>query len=488
MKILTASQIKEADRYTIENEPISSTDLMERASNRIASWISEHVDNHHPLVFFIGKGNNGGDGLAVARLLYHAGYECTVVLAYSKEYLSTDALENLTRLPSSIPVCSDENFNLTESSIVIDALLGTGVKGAVNEKLSSFIQRLNNLPNRIISIDMPSGLETDFPGSKPVAIQATITLTLEFPKLSMLLPETGEFCGEIIVLPIGIHPDYIAQSGTDYHYLTADAIKALQLPRAKFGYKNNFGHALLICGSAGMMGAAILATGAALRSGCGLVTAHIPADERHSLQAKYPSAMISLDKESAFSQLPPTIGQYTAIGIGCGLSQNNDSVKALEQLLKTAQQPMVIDADALNILAAHKHLLSNIPKSSILTPHVGELRRLIGNWENEEEKVQRIKQLSRQLQSIIILKGAHTMVCFPSGDCYFNSTGNSGMAKGGSGDVLTGLLTGLLARGYSSESAALIGVFHHGLAGDIAAQELGEESMNSADLIDNIHL
>lgn len=484
MKILTGTQIKEADRYTIEHEPISSIDLMERASNAIAEWICNNISKGSPLLFLIGKGNNGGDGLAVARILFHAGYDCSVYLPFEKEQLTSECGMNLERLPSYIERITDIN-RISNKHILIDSLLGTGVKGTLKEPLLSIIKKVNSSPNQVISIDLPSGMMSEFGNTEQKIIKADITLTLEFPKLAMLLPEAGEYCGEIITLPIGLSKEYIENTTSLYHYITEEYIQGIRLKREKFGHKGTYGHALLICGSKGMAGAATLATGAALRSGCGLVTTHIPCNERFAIQANYPSAMLSLDNEDYFSSVPKDLSKYLAIGIGCGLGQEYQTGEAFKELLATSyKQPFVIDADALNILANNYHIKQRIPENSILTPHPGELKRLVGEWHNEEEKINLVRRYAANIKSIIIVKGAHTMICLPDGNCYFNSTGNSGMAKGGSGDVLTGYITGLLARGYNSAHAAILGVYAHGLAGDKAAARWGIESMNSKDIID----
>lgn len=484
MKILTGTQIKEADRYTIVHEPISSIDLMERASNAIAEWICNNISKTSPLLLLIGKGNNGGDGLAVARILFHAGYDCSVYLPFEKEQLTSECAVNLERLPSYIERVTDIK-RISNKHILIDSLLGTGVEGTLKEPLLSIIENVNSSPNQVISIDLPSGMISEFGNTYQTIIKADITLTLEFPKLAMLLPEAGEHCGEIITLPIGFSREYIERSPSLYNYITEDYIQSIQLKREKFSHKGTYGHALLICGSKGMAGAATLAAGAALRSGCGLVTTHIPYNERFAIQANYPSAMLSLDDEDYLSSVPKDLSKYSAIGIGCGLRQEHQTGEAFKELLAASyKQPFVIDADALNILANNYHIKQRIPENSILTPHPGELKRLVGEWHNEEEKINLVKRYAANIKSIIIVKGAHSMICLPDGNCYFNPTGNSGMAKGGSGDVLTGYITGLLARGYSSAHAAILGVYVHGLAGDKAAARWGIESMNSKDIID----
>lgn len=484
MKILTDTQIKGADLFTTENEPISSIDLMERASNTIAEWIYKNMSKDSPLLFLIGKGNNGGDGLAVARILYHIGYNCSVFLAYEQEALSQDCQVNLERLPSEIKIV--DKIEPSTDTIIIDALLGTGVKGEIKEPLSSIIEKVNSLPNTVISIDLPSGMISKFGNKGQLIIKANITLTLEFPKLAMLLPEAGSYCGNIEILSIGLSKEYIEESPSPYHYLTEEYIKTLIQKRDKFAHKGTYGHTLLICGSKGMAGAAVLATGAALRSGCGLVTTHIPESERFAIHTTYPSAITSMDEDDCFSEIPEQLTKYSAIGIGCGLGRMSQTVKAFESLLKSTQKPMVIDADSLNILAEFYRLRHHIPEESVLTPHLGELERLVGKWDNEKHKLELARRLATNTKSTVVVKGAHTMICTPDGNYYFNSTGNSGMAKGGSGDVLTGLITGLLAKGYSGRQAAILGVYLHGLAGDKAAAKYGEDSMNSYDLINEL--
>ncbi len=500
MKILTAAQITEADRLTIENEPIASIDLMERAAETIAGWICNNVEPEHPLLFLIGKGNNGGDGLAVARILFHAGFNVVVYTTFQREELSPETLFNFKRLPKGLPVHKGSFDELVPApeTILIDALLGTGVHGTVNEPLASLIRKVNALHfARVISIDLPSGLVTEFaaPGSELLAIQANTTLALQFPKLSMLLPATGGACGRVVVLPIDLDPEYLAAAATPYHYITPETVAGIPPPpRPKFAHKGDFGHALLVCGSEGMMGAATLAVGAALRSGCGLVTLHTPREERFAVQANHPSALLSLDKEPFFSELPPNLDRFNAIGVGCGLGQAPQTVAALARLLQTLSAEAakghtihtLLDADALNILASRPDIRQFIPSGTILTPHPGELRRLIGEWGGEEEKIAKTRELALSLDAIIVVKGAHTMVCMPDGECYFNSTGTPAMAKGGCGDLLAGLITGLLARGYAPREAALAGVWLHGLAGENAAEYYCEEGMNSSDMIDFI--
>lgn len=484
MKILIDSQIKSADAATIERDGISSLELMERAAEVLAQWVCNNVEQGSELLFFIGKGNNGGDGLAVARMLSNVGYSCAVVLLFS-EGLSEDCAENLDRLPESVRQLSIDELEIGEHTVIFDAMLGTGVKGEVNDYILSVIQSINNLPNRVISIDIPSGMSPEFGNNPQRIVHAQTTLTLEMPKLAMLLPESGECCGEIEILPIDIDAESIAMADTPYYYITEEDVQGLLLPRAKFSHKGNYGHALLVCGQQRMMGAAILATGAALRSGCGVVTTHIPASERFAMQASHPSAILSLDTGGCFSELPADLERYRAIGVGCGLGTADQTKLAFIHMLKScSEQRLVLDADALNIIAEHSELLSLVRSGSVLTPHLGELRRLVGEWSSDAEKIEKVQHLAESLDSIIIVKGSHTMICTSDKKCYFNSSGCNGMSKGGSGDLLTGLITGLIARGYSPTVASILGVYIHGKAGEKAAEYYGNEGMNSSDITD----
>ncbi|MDR0560689.1 MAG: NAD(P)H-hydrate dehydratase [Prevotellaceae bacterium] len=485
MKIFTDEQIKEADRYTIENEPVSSIDLMERAALAIAEQIIENVDRRTPLIFVVGCGNNGGDGLATARILSLKNYNCSVFLLYDESRMSNECLINFKRLPDNVKII-DNLDNTDKKAVIVDTISGAGFYGDVREPAKSLIAKINSLKNKVISIDLPSGMKTGYGNSEQTVIKANMTLALEFPKLATLLPEAGNAVGKMKIIHIGLSCQYKNQNESKYHYVDKTLINRLLKKRDKFSYKNIYGHALLICGSRNMTGAAILAAKACLRSGCGLLTVHVSASERSALQISCPSAILSLDSADMFSQIPENIEKYSAAGIGCGTGTQPETATAFAQLLKSVNIPLVIDADAINLLAANKSLMNLIPKNSILTPHLGELKRLVGNWNNEEDKHRKVTELSAQLASVIVLKGMYTSIHLPDGRIYFNSTGNSGMAKGGSGDILTGLITGLMARGYGSFESALLGVYFHGLAGDRAKNEYGIESMNSMDIVNNL--
>ena len=489
MKILTGNQIREADRYTIEQEPIPSIDLMERAANAMAEYLARKYADRPPFIFVVGKGNNGGDGLAVARLMSERGFSCTVYTLFPEEEATEEYRINLNRLPSKV---TRERFIVekpplpTPGAIVVDALLGTGGKFPVEGILSHVIERINLSGREVVSIDIPSGLPSEFGIPAGPVVEADITLSLQFPKLSLLLPESGIYAGEVVVLPIGLHEKYIDEASSPYFYVTKEEVQMLIEKRPVFAHKGEYGHALLIAGSEGMTGAAVLATEGALRSGCGLVTAHVPKAEHLVMHITHPAALVSPDKGNRFTEAPHNLEKYTAIGIGSGLGQAPETFKAFKELLQRYRRPMVIDADALNILSARKELLPMIPEDSILTPHPGELRRLIGDWKDDREKLEKTTELAASIKSYIVIKGAYSVVCGPLGLYWFNSTGNPGMAKGGSGDVLMGLTTGLLAKGMNSRSAAILAVYVHGRAGDDAAKIWGFESMNAEDIAKNL--
>lgn len=541
MKILTGKDIREADLYTIEHEPVASVELMERAALALEAEIAAAAETTEDqktaaeapeYLIIAGKGNNGGDGLAVARLLkgrFGATRNISVILLAAPDQLSPDCRLNMDLLPAGISLFSFADGHITAdgsevppeqlfrgNTVVIDAILGTGVTGAVRGAALQAIRLVNEHSRRcrmVISIDMPSGLPTEPRNREEAAgadtIAADLTLTIEFPKLSLLLPETGRYAGRLRTVHIGLDRKFIDSRESAYVAVDAAYVPTLLRPRGEFDHKGTHGHALVIAGSAEYMGAAILCTGAALRSGCGLVSAHIPAAGRTAMLISHPAAIISADEAPVFSSHPADLGKYSAVAVGPGIGRSEAAAAALEKLLACLPQhpgirTTVLDADALNIISERPEMLAMIPEGSVLTPHVGELSRLLraagsrglledvapagAPWRDDLHKVALVRQFCARLKSVIVLKGAHTMVCSPDGRCFFNMSGNPGMAKGGSGDVLTGLVAGLAARGYDSLSAAILGVWFHGLAGDAAASLRGMEAMNAEDILENIRI
>ncbi|MCE7066795.1 NAD(P)H-hydrate dehydratase [Dyadobacter sp. CY326] len=488
MKILNVNQTRQLDAYTIENEPISSLDLMERASNAFLRWFCNQFVHTRPVAIFCGKGNNGGDGLAVARLLKVGGYNVSVFIIEYSNNASEDFQGNLTRLkqhlePTSI-ASADQLPELSENVICIDALLGSGLTRPADGLLAQVIGYLNALPNKMVSIDIASGLYTDKANETTDAIiEPNFTVSFQLPKLAFLMPQNAKFVGAWHLVDIGLNEKFIHDVETPFYYTDKRAAEKLIKPRDKFAHKGTFGHALLIAGSYGKMGAAVLSGKACLRSGVGLLTMHIPSCGYDIIQISVPEAMAVTDTNHKHISELPDLESYSAIGIGPGLGKDSETVLVIEQLLATTQSPLIIDADALNILSENRHLLDKLPENTILTPHPKEFQRLAGESKNEFERLQISIDFARKYKVIICLKGANTAVILPNGEVHFNSTGNPGMATGGTGDVLTGIITSLLAQKYPPYEAAILGVYQHGLAGDRAAQQRSETALIASDLV-----
>lgn len=493
MKVLTTEQIRELDAYTIENEPISSLDLMERVARTITRAITERWPGATPIKVFCGPGNNGGDGLAVSRLLGEQGYDVETFLFNTNEHLSQDCAINAKRLADGISGVTFheviQDFTppiLTEQTLVIDALFGTGLNKPLMSGFASLVKYINISPAQVVSIDIPSGLmsEDNTYNLKDHIVRANLTLTLQLPKLSFFFKENQEFLGENEVLDIHLSGDGLKSIPEKYSVIEEKAIKACLLPRDRYAHKGMMGHGLLIAGSKGMAGASLLAARACLRSGIGKLTVHAPSVNNEILQLGIPEAVISEDPNTNVFSLPVIPEEYNAVAIGPGLGQSPLTEQAfIEQISNSRSLPLVLDADALNILAGKKSWLEQIPKNTILTPHPKELDRLLGRSENSYQRLNKARERAMHSQVYIIIKGYHTAIVTPTGYVYFNPTGNPGMATAGSGDVLTGILLGLLSRGYTPEHACCLGVYLHGLAGDIAAEELGEESLIAGDII-----
>ena len=494
MKIFSTSLIRELDNYTIEKEPINSIDLIERASMKFVETLKKEVSNQQRVFVFAGPGNNGSDALSIARLLSLENYSVECFLFNPKDELSADCETNKLKIPSIPTIAFHEikgSFSPPEidpEDIVIDGLFGSGLNKPLMGGFASLVNFINNTGAKIYSIDIPSGLfgEDNFLNAKATIIKAYKTLTFQFPKLAFLLPDSGVYVGKWEVLDIGIHPEAIDQQDTPYYYTEKQNISPLLHKRSPFAYKNTFGHSLIIAGSKGKMGAAVLCAKSCLRSGSGLVTTHLPECGEAIMQTAFSEAMVVTDTENDFISQIHDIATYSAIGIGSGIGTNEATALALKELLFQTPKALVLDADALNIISSHKEWMEFIPADSILTPHIGEFDRLVGVSNSSFERLEKAQELASQLKSIIVLKGTYTAICSPGGEIYFNSSGNSGMATAGSGDVLTGIITGLLTQNYSSLNAAKVGVYLHGLAGDIASEKHSQEGLIASDIIDNL--
>jgi NAD(P)H-hydrate epimerase len=492
VKIPDATQIRAWDEYTISHEHIPSVSLMERAAAQSVQWIEENNMLSYPFIIFCGKGNNGGDGLAIARMLLEKQCSVTVYILEFGHKGTLDFQANLERLHTITKeikfIQTEEHFDqFLGDEIIIDALLGTGLNRPLDGLTAKLVTHINRSGCRIIAIDIPSGLFTDHSSKGNAAIQASYTLSFQCYKLAFLLAENAAFTGEVHLLDIGLNQEYYQSLITKYEIIDRNIIRNLYTPRNKFAHKGIFGHALLVAGSYGKMGAAALTAKACLRSGAGLVTCHIPRCGYEILQTNLPEAMVSTDFNSSFvTKIELDINHFDAIGTGPGIGTASETKDLLWEIFKTYRKPIVIDADALNCLASRKEMMASIPAGSILTPHPKEFERLFGETKNEEERIALAQQKARELQAVIIVKGHHSFIALPDGRGYFNSTGNAGMATGGSGDVLTGILSGLLAQHYNPAGAAILGVYLHGSAGDFAAENFSQEAMTAGDITDQL--
>lgn len=483
--ILSSTEIRQWDQYTITNEPITSINLMERAAKQCSEWLMKRWDITYPMVLFCGNGNNGGDGLAIARHLLENGYHITVLREETNQR-SEDNQINLDKLTDLYKSCihsfTDQVF-ISKDTILIDALFGTGLNRPIEGTAKKWIDELNKYSNIKVSIDIPSGLFAEDSMQSNTVVNADFTLTFQCFKQSFLFPETGKYCGKIEVLDIGLHPNYINELKPKASLIDQHLAQTLFQKRNQFAHKGTFGHSLLFVGSEGKMGASILATKACLRSGSGLTTVLTPSDQNQIVQITVPEAMtIPYETSSAL----PRLDTFTSIGIGCGLGTQEQIQRMIEQLILDSTVPLILDADALNTISIKKELLDSLPKDSLLTPHVKEFERLFGTCENATDRYKLQLQISVKHGIYILLKGKHSCVTTPDGFSYFNTTGNPGMAKGGSGDVLTGILTGLYASYRDMKKVAILGVYLHGLAGDFAAQKKSEESMLASDIIEEL--
>jgi hydroxyethylthiazole kinase-like uncharacterized protein yjeF len=478
------------DQYTMQHEPVSSIDLMERAAKKCTDWIIARGLKERSFKIFCGKGNNGGDGLAIARMLLQNGYSLSVHIPESENSGSEDFQTNLLRLQQSDLnavhwIRSQEDLPFVHSrDIVIDALYGSGLNKPLQGLAASLVEQINRSGAMVISIDVPSGLFMDSSSIGHPIVEADHTLSFQCYKTALLVQENASYIGTVAVLDIGLDSGFLQSENSDMHFVDKGMIHQLYKPRDPFAHKGNFGHALLIAGSYGKMGAAILAARSCLRSGAGLLSCYLPHCGYQIMQTAVPEAMVLTDEnENIIARLPDEIEKYSVIGIGPGIGTADETQKLLSFIVRRYQRPLVIDADGLNCLSLQKDLLPLLPSGSVLTPHPKEFERLFGAHTDDFERIGTASKKAREQNTVIILKGHHTLIATPRGKLFFNSTGNAGMAKGGSGDVLTGIVTALLAQKYGPEQAAILAVYLHGSAGDLAAAALSQEAMTATDII-----
>ena len=487
--------MKELDAYTIQEDEIESIELMERAATEVVRFITNKYPNQDKqIAIFAGPGNNGGDGLAVARLLHNKGYfNVQAFLFNTNNTLSEDCQKNAERLSVECPeLCFTEvqqQFEaptLNKDVLVVDALFGIGLNKPLGGGYAALVRFINATQGDIISIDMPSGLmcEDNTYNSPSAIVRATYTLTFGMPKLAQILADNQKYVGHTYVLNIGLHAEMLNSKDIAYEISETKDIKALLKSRPAFGHKGTFGHALLIAGKYGMAGAAVLASKACLKTGVGKLTLHTPTCNNDILQISVPEAILDHDEDEHIFANTVKTEYYQALAIGSGIGTHKNTALAFIEQISHSNIPLLIDADGINILGGHKGWIPQVPDNTILTPHYKEMQRLgICNTDSFSTLIEAIS-IAKQHHLYICLKGHYTAICTPNGKVYFNPTGNSGMATAGSGDVLTGIILSLLAQQYSEETACRLGVFLHGLAGDYAAQALGEHSVTASDIID----
>jgi len=490
MKILPIEIVREADAYTIAHEPIPSIELMERAANSCYKWIRKRMHKKEAVSIICGTGNNGGDGLVIARLLAEKGFHVQVTVIRFTDKSSADFQTNYDRLDDKVSIHNlkegDEYPTGLFEGVIIDAILGSGLTRPLTGWVANLIREINKSEAVTIAIDIPSGLFSDLHSDHKsgAIIKADYTLTFQFPKLAFMFPENEAFVGEWQVLPIGLHPKFVDSVDVKNYFILKEDCRMIYRHRSKFSHKGHYGHALLIAGSYGKMGASVLAARACLKSGVGLLHSHVPQKGYQILQSTVPEAMVSVDEhEDCFSKVPD-ITMYNAIGIGPGIGFARQTQNALKLLIQNSSVPIVFDADALTILGENKTWISFVPKLSIFTPHPKEFARLAGSWANDFERNKKQREFSVRHGVYVVLKGAHTAITCPDGSCFFNSTGNPGMATAGSGDVLTGIILSLLAQHYPPKHACILGVYLHGLAGDLAAKKFGFEALTAESIIE----
>lgn len=491
MKIYSAEQIYQADTLTIERQNISSTELMERAGTQIFHWMHLRMQGIQvPIHIFCGIGNNGGDGLVLARHLILDSYNVNVYIVNYSDKRSKDFLINYEKIKNITKkwptVLNDaENFpHIKPDDIIVDAIFGIGLNRPIADWVKTLFQHFKISKAFTLSIDIPSGLRTDkVPKSENDVVWAGYTLSFASPKLVFFLPETAKHTTHWEVLDIGLDREFLHTTTTEADLIGKPEVLSMYMPRETFSHKGQHGHSLIIGGSYGKIGAVVLASKAALSAGAGLVTSYIPKCGYTVLQSAFPEAMVITDEdEQIISNITFDI-KPTVVGFGVGVGTNEKTMRAFEAFLKANKTPLVIDADGINMLSHHPELIKLLPKDTVLTPHPKELERLIGKWKNDFDKLEKAKAFSKNNEVILVIKGANTITVYHD-KLYVNTSGNPGMATAGSGDVLTGIITGLISQGYSPLIATVFGVYLHGKSADIAVEDYGYQSLIASHIIE----
>jgi len=495
MKIFAKEQIYEGDRLTAERQNISSTELMERAGTQIFNWLHTRMQGAQvPIHVFCGIGNNGGDGLVISRHLITHGYNVHTYVVNCSDKRSKDFLVNYDRIKTvtkNWPIllsCKEEFPPINKEDIIVDAVFGIGLNRPVDDWVKELFQHFKNSQAFTLAIDMPSGLYADkVTSDENGVVWANHTLSFASPKLVFFLPETAKFTLQWEILDIGLDQEFLFTSETEAELIRKFEVLPMYKPRDKFSHKGTYGHSLIIGGSHGKIGSVVLATKAVMSSGAGLVTAFVPKCGNIVLQAAFPEAMVVTDKDDSIVSEISVDFKPAAIGVGIGLGTDKKTMLTFESFLNNNNSPLVVDADALNILSENIKLLKLLKPNTVLTPHPKELERLIGKWKDDFDKLKKVKAFSKKYKVIVVIKGAHTIVV-QNEKLYINSTGNPGLATAGSGDVLTGIITGLISQGYQPILASIFGVYLHGRAADIAVTDFGYQSLLASHIIDYLSM
>ena len=489
MKVLSAQQLYKADQITIESGGITADELMERAATLCFQWIHNRLQgNSVAIQLFCGTGNNGGDGLVIARHLKQHGYHVNTYIINCSNKRSEAFLTNYERLkeigvwPEMI-TCKSDFPEVSENDMIIDAIFGLGLSRSPEGVIKEAIQFINRSNAYVLSIDFPSGLFSDMAiTDNDAVIKAYHTLTFQTPKLAFLLPDNQEFVGSWDTVDIGLDSAYLNSIETSIYLTYNEDVQPLYKFRDNFSHKGNFGHSLIVGGSFGKMGAVSLASRAALTIGSGLVTAYIPKCGYQALQTALPEVMVEVDAENELEFFNSKI-KATTVGVGIGMGTSTKTADGLKQFLQKNKLPLVVDADAINLLSKNKSLLKLLPENSVLTPHPKEFERLAGKWKNDYDKLDKLKAISKKYKLIVVLKGAYTVIV-DQGKLFFNSTGNPALATAGSGDVLTGIITGLIAQHYTPINAAILGVYLHGKTAELAMKSMVYETFTASHCIE----
>lgn len=493
MKIFTSELIREIDKATCEAEGISSIELMERAASAVCGEIESLFSPSQRIVIFAGPGNNGGDALAVGRMLFEQGYRKLEIFLFNvMGKLSHDCAEELEKIKDLEGIDFTEvtkDFQppyLGEKDVVVDGLFGSGFKGSLQKGFLTLVNYINDSNAYVVSIDIPTGLSGEWNDnvSKRDMIHADLTLTFQFPRLSFFFEENQDVIGDWRILDINLNEEKIKELPVDYMLVEEKNVRAFFKTRNNFSAKRDYGSALFFSGSTGMAGAAVLSAKGCLRSGAGLATVHSAKRIMQVVQTCLPEAIFEPDRDENYVTDMRVHHNHQAVAVGPGLGVDQKTIDAIENLLKNYKNPLVVDADALNCIARRPHLLSLLPAHSVITPHIGEFDRLFREHRSNEERLKKAIDMAKYYNIVIVLKGHYTATIRPTGRVYFNSTGNAGMATAGSGDVLTGVITSFIAQGYRPEQAAFLGVFVHGMAGDMAAEKWGQAGLMASDLAD----